>query len=219
MKKFLFICLGVFLLSALPALAHQPRLVFEQEISEKNPVVVENPEVSKAYYGELKGQSDYYKISVTEAFNLYVNILVPDVAGVQKNISFEISHNGEAFFWTAGEQTDWEAYYEEFAGDDYFKGAEFDMPAGKGEYAIRVFSPANQGKYVLVVGQKEEFPLPEIIKTGLALPALKTDFFGKSLSAVFSGKVKWFLLGAALIKVLILGLIVWLVVKIFRKRK
>ena len=47
------------------ALAHQPRLV------ESRLTTVSDPEISKAYYGKLSGESDVYLINAAVPFNLY----------------------------------------------------------------------------------------------------------------------------------------------------
>jgi len=84
-------------------------------------------------------------------------------------------------------EVDWTYFFEEFGGDGYYQGPEFKEEVEKGEYQIEVFSPDNQGKYVLAVGEKEEFPLDETINTLLLLPSLKKNFFNKPpLTAYFN---------------------------------
>ena len=61
------------LIVSTPVLAHQPR------ITERAITSVVDPEVSKAYYAELSGEPHIYTINATGSFNLYVNILVPDI--------------------------------------------------------------------------------------------------------------------------------------------
>jgi len=172
-----------FLFSTDLALAHQPRLVDEDF------TLIENPEVSQAFYGELKGKPDFYQIQTEVPIKLYVGILVPNVEGIGKDISVEVSKDDEFYYLLDGVNFEWQAYYEEFAGDDYFKGPELSageqdgLPQGvgaeAGNYTLKVFSPDNQGKYVLVVGEKEEFPLNEMLNTLVSLPRLK-KFFDKS---------------------------------------
>ena len=65
--------LGFFLLATVSCSSHQPRIVSEEMTQ------IENPEVSQAFYAELKGKSDYYQIESEEPFKLYVGILVPDL--------------------------------------------------------------------------------------------------------------------------------------------
>lgn len=76
-KIALFVLCAASLFPAL-AFAHQPRIT-ESRLTE-----VPSPEISKAYYGKLTGEPDVYVIKATEAFDLYVNILVPDIAEQKK---------------------------------------------------------------------------------------------------------------------------------------
>lgn len=61
------------LILASPVLAHQPR------ITENVITNVVDPEVSKAYYAQLSNEPQMYVIHATGSFNLYVNILIPDI--------------------------------------------------------------------------------------------------------------------------------------------
>lgn len=220
-KQLLFITICVLLvLTGAVALAHQPRLV------EKDFTLVENPEVSQAFYGELKGQSDYYQIQVDQPIKLYVGILVPDVENIGKDVSVEISKDDEFYYLLDGANFEWQAYYEEFAGDDYFEGPELSageedgLPQGveaeAGTYVLKVFSPDNQGKYVLVVGEKEEFPLNEMINTLVSLLRLK-KFFDKSPWQVLTAPIVLRFLVLPLISLIALVLIIFFLVR--RKRR
>jgi len=86
MKKVLLLSLliGLFIVTTV-SFGHQPRIVSE-EVTQ-----IENPEVSQAFYAELKGKPDYYQIKSEEPFKLYVGILVPDLEGIDKDVSAEIS--------------------------------------------------------------------------------------------------------------------------------
>jgi len=199
------------------ALAHQPRLVFDQEISADDPVVIKNPEISQAYYGKLKGAPDYYQIAVEKDFDLYVNILVP--AEETARPSFSISRGGEVFFLADGQQTDWEPFFEKFAGDNYLQGAEFKLPVGAGEYEVKVFSTDNYGRYALAVGQREKFGLGEIVKTLVALPKLKTAFFGQSVWEAYFNQAGLYL-GVLLLAIAgPIILVVWLINKIKKQKR
>lgn len=192
-------------------LAHQPRIVKGGGVVE-----IENPEVSQAFYGELKGETAYYRIADTEPFNLYVGILVPDLPGIGKDVSAKVSSGGRELFLLDGLNSEWTYFYEEFAGDGYWQGPEVQTEAGPAGFDIEVLSGDNQGKYVLVVGEKEEFPLGEALRTLVTLPSLKKDFFEKSVLTVFSGKI-----GRALLVflVVIVAGVIALVVWVFRKKQ
>ena len=87
---FLIILLVLFF-SMSVASAHQPRLETDTNISMNNPIVVENPEISQAFYSTLKGSPDYYKISSDIPFKLYLNLLVPASAGIAGGLCISTS--------------------------------------------------------------------------------------------------------------------------------
>ncbi|MBM3295914.1 MAG: hypothetical protein FJY82_15575 [Candidatus Aminicenantes bacterium] len=133
-------------------------------------------------------------------FRLYVNVLVPDLAGIDKDVSAEIFREneelGNSILKLDGPSFSWKPFFEPFAGDRYFMGPEEDRDIEAGTYWIRVTSPDNAGKYVLAVGKKESFPPGKILKTIALLPKLKKDFFEKSPFTAF-----WNLSGAFLLAV------------------
>ncbi|UCH36200.1 MAG: hypothetical protein JSV65_07560 [Armatimonadota bacterium] len=171
-------------LCACSASAHQPRIVE----SGKTPIVVEAPEVSKAYYGELDGAPRLFAVRSDHPFILYVNVLVPRIPGIQKNISAEIRDGkGNLVAELDGPNFRWTEFHEPFGGDDYYRGPEFSKDVEAGEYTITVFNSGNRGKYVLAVGEKEEFPFSEMVRTVAVLPRLKSEFFERSpLTILFS---------------------------------
>jgi len=155
--------------------AHQPRLVCDETT-----ILVDQPEISKAYYGSLRGKPAVYRIASGEPFRLYVNILVPDMQAIDKDVSVKILKQGEVLSVLDGGGFDWTQFYEPFAGDTYFRGPHYAQEQDAGIYEIQVYSPDNQGKYVLAIGDKEAFPLGELVRTYAVLPRLKSEFFGKS---------------------------------------
>ncbi len=191
-KTLLLVCL---LLAAGPtALAHLPRLVTEDQAVE-----VQNPEVSQAFYARLRGNPAVYEIRAPGKFLLYVNLLVPDLPGIDTEISARVILVGEEkdeelISLLDGENSRWEPFFEPFAGDRYLMGPEFEKIVPSGHYRIEVFSPHNTGRYVLAVGKREEFTLAETLHTIKTLPALKRDFFGKSPLTAFFNLVGLFML-------------------------
>ena len=236
MKKVVLLAVPIFLLVLVSAaLAHQPRIV-SGELTQ-----IENPEVSQAFYGELKGKPDYYQIKSGDPFSLYVGVLVPELEGIGKDVSVEIRkehehdeeepepehEKNETLFLLDGLEHEWTYYYEEFGGDSYYKGPELRsnpdeeaLPRGvdvdEGTYTIKVFSPDNEGKYVLVVGEREEFPLNEIVNTLFVLPTLKAQFFGKSPWTAYFNLIGLFFLIFVLV---VVGIVVLIVVLVKRSRK
>jgi hypothetical protein len=86
-----------------------------------------------------------------------------------------------------------------------------------GSYKIQVYSPDNQGKYVLAVGDREVFPFRELIKTYLVLPRLKSEFFGKSSLSAYSNIMGIFLVIILLIT-LIIAAILYFGIRFIKKR-
>jgi len=214
MFRRLFILLA-FLLSLCIVCAHQPRLVSDEL------TIVQNPEVSQAFYGELRGEPALYRIESDKPFSLYIGILVPDIEGIDKDVSAEITletvEEHETILLNSS-SIEWIQYYEEFAGDSYYRGPEFQREVDPGIYEIKVFSPDNKGKYVLVVGEKEVFTPEDMINTILTLPKLKQDFFEKSPFTAFFNLIGLFLF-IFLLVILVTGFLLFRLSKSFIKKK
>jgi len=211
MKKIIFIL--AFLLFTQVTLAHQPRIV-DKEIT-----IVENPEISQAFYGELNGGPEYYEITSAKEFELYLGVLVPDIEGIDKDISFTVYKDDEVLWDFDGLAHEWTYFWEEFGGDGYYDGPELrsnakgEYPKGvmadSGTYQVKVFSPDNEGKYVLAVGTIESFPPNEILNTIKTLPTLKSDFFGKSAFSAFNNKIGMFIFGPVILLIILVGVIIY----------
>ncbi|MFA6430535.1 MAG: hypothetical protein WC229_01425 [Candidatus Paceibacterota bacterium] len=202
MKKILSITviLGTIII-ANQASAHNPRLVWDIKNTSISPIIIEKPEISQAYYGILKNKPEYYKIKIDQPSIIYFGLLVPDNGNASVGLSAKMiklsSPDSDIKMYLDGNKTNWESYYEEFAGDFYLKGPEETKYVKTGEYLIEITSEDNVGKYVLTVGQEESFPLNEAMKTIMSLPKLKINFFeepaymlasgilGKTISALF----------------------------------
>ena len=147
--------------------AHQPKLI-NNSPTQDNPHVVNNPEISKAYYGKLTGKAHFYKIESNEEFLFYTAILSPKINENYKWISIDVLDEDNNIIYKAdGLNFEWEPWYEPYARDWYWKGPEigtdifkefktsFSMNAGT--YFIKVFNQDNQGHYSLAVGEAEFF--------------------------------------------------------------
>lgn len=205
---YLFLCLSLISTSS----AHQPRIVYQQQILQTNPVIVRNPEISQAYYAELKGHPEYYTVVSDKEFNLYVQIISPKIADAKKDFSAEVIKNVNVIAVLNGSTHKWTEFYEPFVGDSYWMGPEFSKKEPKGEYQVKIYNSDNKGKYVLVVGQAEAFPINETLKMFVTLPQLK-NYFGKPSYTAFLNLVGLFWL----IQLIILALIVWGLVWIVKK--
>jgi len=204
MKTKLIILTILFLFIPAITLAHQPRLVTEPALTE-----IFNPEISQAFYGQLQGEAQYFKIQAPNPFVLYVGILVPQEENIGQDLIVDIYLNDEKIIILDGTDSTWQEFYEEFAGDYYFKGPEVRSDAQPGTYLISVSSLDNLGKYVLVVGEKESFPPKEIIQTIKILPQLKKDFFNKPAWTAFYNRIGLFLAIPVIALILVVILLVF----------
>jgi hypothetical protein len=170
--SFLFLIIGG------PVLAHQPRLVDNRPTIE-----VRNPEISQAFYARLSGEPQTYHIRSQVPLRLYVNILVPDIPGIETDyeaVIYRTENAAESVLARLdGKAYDWRPFFEPFGGDHYQLGPEYDEDVSAGTYTVVVSSPDNQGKYALAVGKIEKFPPGEMARTFVTLPKLK-KYFGKS---------------------------------------
>jgi len=212
-KKFFIFLIAVFI-SMQFICAHQPRLIYDKT----SPVYeqVYNPEISQAFYGELKGNPDYYFINSTKGFDLYINILAPDIAGARTDFSVKIFSVMENF--TLNNSQEWKSFYEEFGGDRYLMGPEFERNVTSGIYLIEVSNLNNSGEYSLAIGKIESFPLNEALKSIYSIIRLKHDFFKKNYFAFFEGIIGK---GVGLLFLVLITIIlgVLLVLKKIRNRK
>jgi len=180
-----FLALALFVLAAGTAFAHQPRLVYDRPS-----IAVRDPEISQAFYARLAGNPQTYHIRSEAPLRLYVNLLVPDIPGIETDceaaIFRETCGEAELLARLEGKSHSWRPFFEPFGGDRYLIGPEYDEQVPAGAYAVVVTSPDNTGKYVLAVGKIEKFPPKAMARTLVTLPGLKR-YFGKSpLTAYFN---------------------------------
>jgi hypothetical protein len=176
MKKILMLLSIIFLCISQKCGAHLPRLVNENSC--ENPVIVNDPEISQAFYGRLDGAPHFFKIVSPEPFVLYANILVPEAMGARIDFVAEILHDDVSLSKLS--DGSWSHFYEHFAGDSYIKGPEFERRVDPGAYVIKISNEDNLGYYILALGKKEWFVPSEIINVYRLLPYIKEEFFQKS---------------------------------------
>jgi len=160
------------------ASAHIPELVLDNKNYSEQPVIVDEPEISFAYYGQMGGQPHIYKIEMKRPGNLYVNLLAPydgksNITPVTEFILF----NETGVIAEFSNITNWTPFYEEYGGNWYLKGPEVDINVTEGDYYVNVSSPTNTDMYVLAIGKIERFGAVEILKTAFMLPEIKAIFF------------------------------------------
>ncbi len=149
--------------------AHQPKLI-NYSPSMNNPHQVVYPEISKAYYSKLTGNAHYYRIDSKNEFLFYAGILSPKINETYKWLSIDvIDENNNVIYQADGKDFNWEAWYEPYARDWYWKGPEIggdtNLDTGfkrsfkiqEGTYYIKVYSEDNTGHYSLAVGEAEFF--------------------------------------------------------------
>ena len=165
--------------------AHQPVLNSEKSNSEE-PYIIEEPEVSKAFFAELKGEPHYYRIDSNTKFKFYAGITTPkiDNCPLTKKFSFDVLDSDfELIKKKDGEKFNWWAWYEKHGEKWYWIGPEVgekfksNRDYNKGTYYIRVFNQNNTGQYVLAVGDIESFPISVIIKMLFTLPSINSAFW------------------------------------------
>lgn len=161
--------------------AHQPRYIMDQNPTRDNPILVAQPEVSKAYYGALQDTAEYFKVVLNDSLNFYLNLLVPDIDTFRDfRFSADLLDAGWNQIYTLDSgQTAWKPFYEKYGKDNYLMGPEAHVPLKAGTYYIRVYNAAGAGRYSLATGEKESFPLLEIWRTIRVMPKLKKNFFNK----------------------------------------
>ncbi len=180
-----------------PVSAHQPR------ITESRLTQVPEPEISKAYYGKLSRGPDIYVIETNTAFDLYVNVLVPDINGQKKDVSAVVLKNGAELVVLDGPNFEWKQFYEPFGVDTYWIGPEYKARADAGTYEIRVWSSNNDSKYSLAIGEKEAFNFKEVLNALTLVPVLKKNFFNESPIGFIISPFGW---GLIVIMYLIAGI-------------
>ena len=198
--KFIFLASFIFLGLYNKVSAHAPYY-----INTESRVSTQEPEVSKAYYAELDGKPAEYTITSDKPFSFYINILVPDIEGVTKDFLVQVENDkGSVVATLDGENFIWERWYENFAGDWYYKGPEYKKTLEAGVYKVIVSNKTNTGKYVLAPGEKEVFTIGGTPKTISEIYKIKTKFFNKNAFSIFEGIIGRSLLGMHIFIVLLI---------------
>jgi hypothetical protein len=177
--------LACLLLAPVLTFAHQPRVVDSEAIE------VVDPEVSKAYYGELSGAPHVYSINTEEPFELYVGVLMPYADDSQKDVQVEIRKGEDLLQTIGGESANWEKMFEFFGQSSYWDGGEYTASAEAGAYTIIVSSPNNDSKYSLAIGEIEAFNGNETINALNLIPELKSSFFNESPISFIKSPFGW----------------------------
>lgn len=147
--------------------------------AKESPVLVRDPQISRAYYRQLDGEPEQFEIVSETPFFLHVNILEPYSAEARRDFKVQIFVEGVSLAVLDGANESWSRFEEPWGGDDYWMGPKFEAQVKAGGYLVVVSNPDNRGKYSLAVGAIDSFPPAEILRTLLVLPTVKSKFFGK----------------------------------------
>lgn len=164
---------------------HQPRIVYDSLI---NPIVVDNPTVSQAYYGILCEEApvDTYQVNgPSTPFQLHIDLLIPDPnyslkGGVPNfDVTATITNSTGQIIAIVhdADPAHWVPFYEPFGKDHYLQGPSFIQTVPGGVYTIKVTSGTLPIKYVMAIGDEEVFPPQEIVNASYLSPRLKREFF------------------------------------------
>jgi len=211
LEKLLILIIALFVVAPAIVFAHQPR------ITESRLTTVADPEISKAYYAKLTGVPDVYVINAIEPFDLYINVLVPDIAGQKKDVSAVILKDGTELAKLDGLTFEWTQFYEPFGADTYWMGPEYKARAEAGTYEIRVSNPSNDSKYSLAIGEIEAFDGKEGFNALTIIPELKRDFFNESPIGFIVSPFGWGLIVIMYVLAFIVGFLYQVILKKFAK--
>ena len=187
MKKlllFFVICLCL----ASSAFAHKPELV--SEYSSKK-ILVERPEVSKAYYGVFDSavRMQEFVIESDTEFELYANFLLPvnENSLMDKRMTMQIFKSDELLSVLLGEEHEWTEFFEPFGYDEYLMGPEFESQVEPGRYQIVMSMDAGVelvdgevNSYSVAIGKIEDFGFEETLDTYRLIPKIKAQIFNKT---------------------------------------
>ena len=210
-RKVSLVALAILVLIPAMAFAHQPHIV------ESRLTTVPDPEVSKAYYAKLTGEPDVYFIKATAPFDLYVGVLVPDIAGQKQDVSAVVLKDNNQIAMLEGTTFTWKQYFEEFGHDTYWQGPEYKARAEAGTYEIRVSSLNNNSKYSLAIGEREAFDMKEGLNALTLIPQIKKDFFNESPINFILSPWCWGLIATMYVIAFIVGFIYRAILKKFAK--
>lgn len=198
----LFLCVASF------AYAHVPFLVTQTSLHDI--ITINEPENSRAFYGEMTGFPHTYEIRAEKPFHLFAQVLLPDIESSKNNVSGiiirEVEGSGsvkEVARFLAKDAA-WDTFYEPFGGDTYRNGGAFEKDVEPGVYRIEVSTPDNLEKYVLAVGKIEGSGEIGYFETIRRIAEVKV-FFEKSKIFVIQSPFVY----VPLLILIMFGVVVW----------
>jgi hypothetical protein len=167
--------------------AHKPILNKHSTYPTEAPYEIEDPEISKAIYSTLTGESHYYRIQSDVDFDFYAGILAAKIGecALENKFSFTVL---DAEFNTIhiadGENFDWVPWYEKYGKQWYWNGPEMgeNFLSNKvfqaGTYYIKVFNATNTGQYIIAVGDVEKFSFTDVFGLLFSMGDIEDEFWG-----------------------------------------
>lgn len=179
---------GVILI-ALSFFVHIRTPIHVGQVSLLDITTVTEPESARALYGDMTGFPHTYEIRSEDAFQLYVQMFMPEhdfvpantISGIIIKENEEHARVIEIARLPAHEAT-WENVRSIASGDTLKRGPFFNAQVDAGVYRIEVSTPQNTERYVLHIGTADPLPLSylEYIRR---IAEIKT-FVGKSPYAI-----------------------------------
>jgi hypothetical protein len=209
----LLLALAALLAFPLAAEAHKPLWGPSSIASRDAALPISDPEISWAAYRELKqpGQVDYYTFNAAQGTKLYAQITIPRINGLENlnptyalvgpglpaptaKLPFKLKPAEGAVIVRYTGSLPGQVFDEEFTQTQYWIHQEYSTTAPQaGTYYIAVWDETGQiGKYVLAIGEKEEFGLEDGLKFLVTWWEVKT-YFGGMFYWYFFGVVAAFL--------------------------
>ncbi|MBI5467432.1 MAG: hypothetical protein HY975_04450 [Candidatus Kerfeldbacteria bacterium] len=192
-----------------------PAMARQSVVVQTTPVIVQEPELSRAYYAHLRGQPAVYEVTVNEDLTFYASLLVPATTPPPNDLQVEVLRTNElgAEILIAVIQptaTDWQPFRERLSGDNYWQGPSYRQDVGPGTYRLVVSSPTNTNTYVLAIGEQESWSASTFLGNLSVLPVIQSDIFGRAgwmfLFRGLVGTVVYYTIGFV---VLLVALIAW----------
>lgn len=177
--------IALFVTLASPALAHTPVLDLSPK-TRQAPLVIDEPEHSKAIFSELTGAPQVYLITSDEEFDFYVGLTTPKLesCGLGQTFSFRVldadfkeidARDGAAMEWAQWVEESGKSWY--WVGPEIGKAFAHDRQYPAGTYYVEVFNAGNRGMYVLAVGDQVRFGLGTLLTIGGTMRDVKAKFW------------------------------------------
>lgn len=147
-----------------------------------------NPTKYRAYYGKLSGEPHDFTFTVDEETPVKFVLLVPDVPDANTQVSatlVDVKNPQGVFIPGDGTLTEWQRFFDTAGRDSYLAGPTLEADLPPSEYRVQVSSAADDAQYVLVVAGDSSFSLLETFRRYGTVPAIKSDFFGKSAAEAY----------------------------------